>query len=66
MPKITVAYFRKHFVDYMGNKITMSKFVELLNDKLEDNSICRKCKKEFDEHTIKGIGLCTACFTNNA
>lgn len=66
MAKITVAYFRKNFIDYMGNKITMSRFVELLNDKLEEHSVCKRCRKEFDEHAIKDSGLCTACFTNKA
>jgi hypothetical protein len=66
MAKITVAYFRKVYKDFVDEKITMSRMVELFNEKAKDNSICTRCFKEYDDNALSQTGLCTACFTRNA
>jgi hypothetical protein len=35
--KITMSYFRKVYKDFLDEKITMSRMVELLNEKLEED-----------------------------
>jgi transcriptional regulator of met regulon len=66
MAKITVAYFRKVYKDFVDEKTTMSRMVERLNEKANDNSICEKCFKEYDDNALRQTGLCTACFTRSA
>ena len=66
MAKITVAYFRKVYDQFHKEKITMSKMVEMLNERAEDNSLCERCFKSYDDNALRQAGLCTACFTSNA
>ncbi len=67
MAKITVAYFRKIYNDFLNEKITMSRMIELLNEKANQEELkCKSCGNVLEDYAIIETGLCTACFTCNA
>ena len=71
MAKITVAYFRYVYKEFVDEKITMSRMVEKLNERAESNERCKICKMEFSDLDMKLEGsrpkdICCACFTSNA
>ena len=66
MAKITVSFFRKVYNQFLNEEITMSRMVEMFNERAEDKSTCKSCGNELDAHALPQTGLCTSCFTCNA
>ncbi len=66
MSKITISYYRKVYKEFIDEKISMSRMIELLNEKANSTLVCKSCKRELDAHALPETGLCTACFTTNA
>ena len=63
--RITVSFFRKVYKQFIDEKISMTKMLELMTEQAHRTDVCVKCQRQLDGTNVSKT-KCNACFTVNA
>ena len=63
--RITVSFFRKVYKQFIDEKISMTKMLELMTEQAHRTDVCIRCQRPLDG-TNCSKDKCNACFTVNA
>lgn len=63
--RITVSFFRKVYKQFIDEKISMIKMLELITEQAHRTDVCIKCQRPLDGTNVSKT-KCNACFAVNA
>lgn len=63
--RITVSFFRKVYKQFIDEKISMIKMLELMTEQAHRTDVCVKCQRPLDGTNVSKT-KCNACFAVNA
>lgn len=63
--RITVSFFRKVYKQFIDERISMTKMLEMLTEQAQRTDVCDKCQRPLDGTNISKT-KCNSCFAVNA
>ena len=63
--RITVSYFRKVYKQFIDERISMTKMLELLTEQAHRTDVCKLCQRQLDGTNVSKT-KCNACFSSRA